>query len=412
MIRLLTLLASIFVSPLLWVQVLLGRIPPGVARNRRGLSTVAVPDGPVIWIHAASLGELTAVRPVLRHLSARFASHHLLVTVNNPRALEVAAGWSDVRMIGQAAPADVPRMVRRFLRTWQPVAFVNVEAELWPNRFAAVARAGIPAIFLNARLSDKSLAMIRRLGAGAMHLDHFRHFFAQSAATTANLQALGLPPGRIETTENLKALAELPPPHPVLQGRMDRARTILAASTHTPEEAAVLQAFRALRADRPDLALILSPRHPRRAGEVAELVRRIGLTPRPLSKLRGTPGAEDVVIADGLGEQPALYALAAVTFVGGSLLADGGGHTPYEPIRAASAIVTGPNVAKNAAEYAALEQGGGCVVAEDAVALASALATALGDAAGIAARADAALPTPADPAALFARIAEKLELKP
>lgn len=412
MIRLLTALASLFLSPLLWLQAAFGKVTPEVARNRRGYPTAQVPDGPVIWVHAASLGELTAVRPVLRHLSGRYPRHHLLVTVNNPRALSVAEGWPDVRLIGQAAPADVPRMVRRFLRAWQPVAFINVEAELWPNRFAAIADARIPAIFLNARLSDKSLGMVKRFGTSAMHLDHFSHFFAQSAATTANLQALGLPAERIETTENLKALVELPEPHGPLARLLDRSDTILAASTHAPEEASVLQAFRRLRGDRPELTLILSPRHPRRAEEVAELVRRIGLTPLLLSRVSAQTDRDVVIVADGLGEQPALYGLAAVTFVGGSLPEDIGGHTPYEPIRAGSAIVTGPNVAKNAAEYAALVDGGGCVVAEDASGLAAALATALVDAAAISARADAALPTPADPEGLFARIAQKLELHP
>lgn len=407
MIGPLTALASVALPAWNAWQRATGRIAPETAENRIGRATAPHPGRPVIWVHAASLGELAAVRPVLAHLAARRPGHALLITANNPRALEVAAQWPEVPHIGQVAPLDLPRALRRFLRHWQPVAFINVEAELWPNRFAALARCGIPAIFLNARLSDRSLANVRRLGLGAMQLDHFGHFFAQSEETAENLRALGLPPAKIEVTPNLKALVHLPPPHPLLRG-LPRAETLLAASTHAPEEAEILQAFRALRRRHPALRLLLSPRHPRRAPEVAELVRRIGLRPAMLSALSDLPDRETVAIVDGLGIQPALYWCAAVSFIGGSLPEGIGGHTPYEPIRAGSAIVTGPNVANFAAEYEALEQGGGCIVARGD--LAAALERALEEAPALAARAARALPAPPDPETLFERIAERLEL--
>lgn len=411
MIRFLTAVASVFLPVWAQLSVLLGRTPRAVAMNRMGRATVALPNGPVIWVHAASLGELTAIRPVLAYLNEQFRAHRLLVTVNNERALPVLAEWREVGAIGQVAPMDLPRVVRRFCDTWRPVAFINVEAELWPNRFAALADAGTPAIFLNARLSDKSLTLVKRVGKDALSLDHFGHFFAQSAATTANLQALGIPHARIETTRNLKAMVDLPKPPDHLAAFFEPGQTLLAASTHPPEEADILRAYGKLRAARPETRLILSLRHPRRLQEVAELVRRVGLKPVPLSDLKQAPAPNEVVVVDTLGVQPSLYGLASVSFVGGSLPPDIGGHTPYEPIRAGSAVLAGPHTANFAAEYRTLEDASAYVLAENSDALANTMEQAFDQAADLSRRAAEALPDPGDPQDLFARIAEKLGLR-
>jgi len=410
LIRFLTAMVSVLLF--LWVRLsaLIGQTPREVTRNRLGRATVEVPNVPIIWVHTASLGELTAIRPVLAYLSARHSAHHLVVTVNNERALPVLATWDDVRAFGQVAPIDVPQVVARFMAAWSPVAFINVEAELWPNRFAALAAAGTPSIFLNGRLSDKSLAMVQRLGADALHLGHFSYFFAQSSATVTNLQTLGVPPAKIEITRNLKAMVDLPSVRADLAGVFRRDRTLLAASTHPPEEAEVLRAYCTLRKQRPDVRLILSPRHPRRLQEVAALVRRVALDPVPLSDVSGTPAGNQVVIIDELGVQPGLYGLAAVTFVGGSLPPDIGGHTPYEPIRGGSAILAGPHTANFMAEYRILAAAGAYVRVDTAADLARAMAEAFDHAGELVRQAGQALPPPGDLHDTFARISEKLGL--
>ncbi|MEM6618149.1 MAG: glycosyltransferase N-terminal domain-containing protein [Pseudomonadota bacterium] len=406
-ITLLTALGALLAPVWLTLGRLRGAISDDEAKNRLGRATVARPNGRLIWLHAASLGELSAVRPLLSHIAQTRPDLRVLVTTNNPAALGVAAGWADLRLVLQTAPLDLGGSLRRFLDHWRPDGFINVETEIWPNRFAALRAADVPAIYVNARLSGRTADRIAKHGFQTLGLEHFRHFFAQSAATTAHLQSLGVKPGRVETTLNLKALVSLPDADAQLSALYRRDVTVLAASTHEGEDAPILDAFAALQRSNPDARLILVPRHPTRSDAVKEAVRAAGMTPVQLGDTVRTPGPLDVAVEDRLGFQPTLYGLAAVTFVGGSLIPGPGGHTPYEPIRAQSAVVTGPHTDNFAAEYAALLAQKACLVA-DRDGLAAALSQGLADPDVLARRAAGTLPKPAEARALFDRMLARL----
>lgn len=387
-------------------QRLRGTISADVANNRLGHATASRPEQPVVWVHAASLGELSAVRPFLRHFAHTRPDRTLLITTNNPAALDIAATWQDVPAVLQAAPFDIPAAIENFLNHWRPSAFANVESEVWPNRFNALAKHGIPCIGLNARMSDGSAKRLAKLGP-SVGLHHFKAIFAQNEPSGENYRRILGPDSKVEVIPNFKSFVTLPDPDPALITQFDRSKTILAASTHLGEDEYIIAAFAKLVAQNPSLKLIIAPRHPARAKDVAPLVQQAELIALPL----GSTENGNVYIVETLGQLPYLYALAAVTFVGGSLLPDIGGHTPYEPIRANSAIVAGSMTANFTTEFTMLSTANACLITTPNT-LAIDLQSALSNTSVLAENARNTLPPISDPTELLNRITATLDPRP
>ena len=356
------------------------------------------PPAADIWVHGASVGELNSARPVILALAAR---HPVLVTANTATGCAVAAGWG---LPARLAPLDVPGAVARFLDAVRPRLMLTIENEIWPNRASAARARGIAQAVIGARLSARSASRwARARGLIAPVLGGLSLMSAQDQGTEARLLSLGLPPGALAPRLNLKLLgpaAVLPPPDDAGRGRV-----WLAASTHPGEEALVLDAHRRLRAAGHDLRLILAPRHPARAAEVAALIAASGLGfDRLGAREVAAAGAPEVLLIDRLGALDGAYRAAGICLTGGSL-ADHGGHTPWEPAAWRAALLHGPHVANFADDYAALDAAGAARQVEAATLADAVAAWATDDAArgqaGQAARAalDAAAP---DPAALIA----------
>ncbi len=339
-----------------------------------------------IWVHAASNGELASVRGALRRLLDRDPSLHLLVTCNTPSGRALVAGWGDARIEPRLAPVDLPPVLRRFLDLWRPSALVIVENELWPERLLASAARGIPVLVIGARMSARSHRVWSRLPRLARRLMAAITWLApQDDASRDRFAGLGLAPDRIGPAMVLKSAAAAAGTAPL---PFPRARTILAASTHEGEEEIVLDAVAEARAQRPDLHLILAPRHPRRRDGIEAAIRARGLAFATRSRGAEPDAETPVYLADTLGEMDRWYAGAGITVVGGSLV-DRGGHTPFEPAAHGSAILTGPHVSNAAPAYAALFAAGGAIEVRDAASLAAAI-RALADPARQAAQAGAA----------------------
>lgn len=315
--------------------------------------------GPVIWLHAASNGELTSVRALIEGMLRRDPTVRLQITTNTETGRALARSWDLPRCQATLAPLDHRLILRRFLTRTRPAALVVVENELWPNRLAACAARAIPVLVVGARMSDRSARRWALLpGLTRNILAAITALSAQDAGSEAHFIALGLPRDRLLAALNLKTApaATSPPEVKALRATLPRATTLLAASTHAGEEPPLLAAFAAARRANPALRLILAPRHPRRAAEIAALIGRAGLAHGARSQ-GAAPGDAPVYLADTMGEMPLWYALAGVTFVGGSLT-DRGGHTPYEPAALGSAIVHGPHVSNFRAAYQALDAAG------------------------------------------------------
>ncbi|MGE0415650.1 MAG: 3-deoxy-D-manno-octulosonic acid transferase [Acetobacteraceae bacterium] len=321
--------------------------------ERRGIDATPRPTGRLLWVHAASVGEMVSILPVLRLLPEDMT---VLLTTGTVTSAELAArrlaepGWGG-RVLHRFAPLDVPAWVARFLDHWRPDAAAFVESELWPNQIAGCARRGIPMMLVNARLSAGSFTWWRRVpGFAHRVVGGFSRIQARGEEDAARFQALGAP--AVETPGDLKFAA---PPLPVDQPVLDDLHRLIggrpawtAASTHPREEALIAAVHARLATRHPGLLTIVVPRHPERgavlAAELAASRRSTG----------DGPPAGGIWIADTLGELGLWYRLAPITFVGRSLLPPGGGQNPLEPARLGCAIAVGPHVGNFVAHVALL----------------------------------------------------------
>ncbi|MEC3862045.1 glycosyltransferase N-terminal domain-containing protein [Mesobacterium sp. TK19101] len=312
-------------------------------------------EGAHIWLHAASNGELASARPVIAALRAAYAQTPLLITCNSESGVALARSWGIDRVSAHLAPLDLSRVSRRMMKRWKVRAFIAMESELWPHRILSCQG---PVIVLGARMSAgtaKSWVRLDRLARRV--LGRVVYASAQDAGSRQRLVSLGLPEDRFGPDLNLKALYLPSPMHdPALAAAFDRAETWLAASTHEGEEDILAKAHQLALQKRPNLRLILAPRHPGRGDEVAAILTRAGLSFSRRSKGQSPEGVS-VYLADTLGEMPLWYDLAGVCFIAGSLT-DRGGHTPFEPAAHGQAILHGPDVANFADSYAALQAAG------------------------------------------------------
>lgn len=349
------------------------------AHERLGHASVQRALGPLIWWHAASVGEVNSVLPLLSHISEANPSVQLLLTSGTATSAQAIQGRLPARTAHQFAPLDGAGPLNRFFRHWRPDLCVLVESELWPNLLDQCARRDIPVALLNARLSNKSAQGWQKFPDTTAHvLRGIKSAHCQDARTRDHLRQMGL--AFAQTGTNLKSLVAAPQVAPdrrdTVRAQVGGRQVWLAASTHPGEEEIVLRAHKALLDDHPGLCLILAPRHPERGDTIETLVRAAGLSLTRRSR-GGTPDPEaQVYLADTLGEMDLWYDLSPIVFVGGSF-SDVGGHTPFEPAAAHAAILHGPHYANFGESYAAFHRADAAVEVADEAALAGALGTLL-----------------------------------
>ena len=354
-----------------WVR---GRESWADLRERLGGDTSAAPPGPALWLHAASVGEVTAARPVAEALLARAPRLTCLVTCNTTSGRSAVERWQHPRVSARLAPYDLKICVRPLLCRWSVRAAIIVENELWPNRLSLLHDRGVPIAVIGARLSARSARRWGRLrGLIAPQLARLAFVAPQDAASAGRLMDLGVKAERLGSPVSLKAAVTLAAPHAeeVAALGYSRDETLLAASTHPGEEEMILAAFQLARRARPDLRLIIAPRHPERGAALARLISAQGLSSAQRSRGE-VPGTSDVYLADTLGEMALWYAASGLCFVGGSLVPKGG-HTPHEPAQFGSAILHGPHTENAGDAYARLAAAGAAERVEDPQALGAAL---------------------------------------
>lgn len=342
--------AGVLALPILARAALAGQL-----RARLGMGAGRPVD---LWLHGASVGELTSARPLISGLLAARPGLRVVVTANTATGVACAAGWHLPGVSATLAPVDGWGATRHFTARHRPAALIVLENELWPGRIVDADRAGLAVMLVGARLSARSARRWGRIAPRLMAaiLGRVRLVSAQDAGSAARLAALGLPAAAHVAPVMLKAAVTTDSPAPPFP-LPPRARVLLAASTHPGEEAPVLAGFAAARAAGALDLMILAPRHPDRAPEIARLIDANGLPFATRSKGE-VPGAQTAVyLADTLGEMGMWYRAAGITLVCGSLT-DRGGHTPYEPAQAGSAILHGPDTANFTAAYARLQAAG------------------------------------------------------
>ncbi len=357
--RLLAAAGTPLIGLLLSYRVKRGKENPDRLPERRGESSIVRPDGPLVWVHGASVGEMLSVIPLIERIrSKEFA---VLCTSGTVGSAAIAAQRLPPGVIHQFLPLDAPRFVNRFFQHWRPDLVLFVESDLWPNMIMAGAERGTPMILVNGKLSERSFNRWRFMPAtiGAQ-LRSFALCLAQSAADAARLRDLGAP--RITTTGNLKLDVPEPPADPeklqALKNAIGDRATIAAASTHAGEETVLIEAHRRLRHSFPHLLTIIAPRHPDRGPGIVEIAHAAGLSATLRSRGALPASGEDIYVMDTFGELGLLYRLAPIVFVGGSL-ASHGGQNPIEPIKLGAAVLHGPHVWNFAEIYHALDQAHG-----------------------------------------------------
>ncbi len=346
--------------------------------ERWGRPEIPRPEGMLIWLHAASVGETMSILPLIGRLVT--SGRKVLLTSGTVTSAELATARLPEGAIHQFVPLDLPGAAARFIAHWRPDLALFCESEIWPNLMLETRRRGVTLGIVNGRMSERSLASWKRLpGTARALLGTLRFCLAQSEGDAARYAALGAP----ATPEgNLKFDA---PPLPVdveeldrLQAAIGRRPVFLAASTHPGEEALVLEAAAGIRNSEPDLLTILVPRHPQRGAEIAALCSAGGMQP----VIRSQGGAPDdlttLYLADTLGELGLFYALASVAFIGGSLVPVGG-HNPIEPAKLGVPILTGPEIANFKAVYDAFSAAGACRVVANATELAETASALIAD---------------------------------
>jgi 3-deoxy-D-manno-octulosonic-acid transferase len=349
--------------------------------ERKGRAGRPRPKGPLVWVHAASIGEALSVMRLIERLLESYPTLNILITTGTVTSAALLAGQMPDRAYHQFVPVDRPAWVRRFLDHWRPDAAFWVESEFWPNLVFMSQARGIPMILLNARMSSRSFSRWRRMpGPIAKLLQGFTLSMAQDEVEAGQLRALGADP--VTAPGNLKfAAGPLPVDDDVLaaltQAIGARPRW-LAASTHEGEEEIAAYAHQRMAGEWPGLLTVIVPRHPSRGAACAAKLQALGLsvTRRADGALPG-PDTE-IYIADTLGELGLFYRIAPLALVGGSLIPHGG-QNMLEPARLDCAIVHGPHMENFRAISDEMSAKGAAMEVADAEELVKAVMQLLGD---------------------------------
>ncbi len=322
---------------------------------------------PRIWIHASSVGEIEAIRPVAMGLLEHYPSAVLAITTMTATGRDAAERRIPKASAWMLAPFDTPWAVRSFLARFRPKVLLITETEIWPNYFREAARFGARIAVVNGRMSERSMRrylLARSLFENA--LGRANLIMTQSSDDAYRYAKFELAT-KIIVTGNTKIAEQVDEAaiRPELLAFAPERQILVAGSTAAGEEPVVVDAYRILRTRFTSLALVLAPRHLERVGELEKMLQADSLRYVKASSLgrENSIGSANILLLDTMGELRALYRRATVAFVGGSLVPGRGGQSPVEPAMASVPVLTGPHH-KNQREVvnALLEAGGAAVV--------------------------------------------------
>ncbi|MER2519582.1 MAG: 3-deoxy-D-manno-octulosonic acid transferase [Bdellovibrionales bacterium] len=345
--RALTDLGSPLINAYLRHRLKKGREDPTRFPERHGAPGLPRPSGKLIWCHAASVGEALSLLALINKLHETTPDLAILVTTGTVTSATLMAKRLPSGALHQYIPVDRAPWVERFLDFWKPDLAIWVESELWPNMLSAISNRKIPAILLNARMSEKSFEYWHRFAPEWCRemLSTFPLILAQTERDAQRLSALKAI--RVQCLGNLKFAAATPSCNEQelehLRQQIGHRPVWLIASTHPGEEELALAAHKAIKKNHPEILTIIVPRHPTRRAEIASLItneQKLCLAQR--SKKDPISSDTDIYLGDTLGELGLIYSLSPITVIGGSLLPKLGGHNPIEAAQLGAAIILGP----------------------------------------------------------------------
>jgi len=331
--------------------------------ERLGFAGRPRPEGQVVWIHAASVGETNAVLPLIEGILAANSHVHVLLTTGTITSADIAARRLPARAIHQYVPLDVPQYVSRFLDHWKPAIAIFTESDIWPNLVLAASARHVPLVLVNARMSPRSINRWRRFAKfGRPLFSRFAAILAQNDNIARAVKRLGAP--NVITAGNIKIDSPAPPVDPAVKAKLNAAigdrHVFLAASTHPGEDTVIAAAHSLMRRNLEGLLTIIVPRHPERGGGLAASLGGLGLKTQLRSRGADPAPETEIYIADTIGELGTFYSVAPVALIGGSLV-EHGGQNPIEAIRLGACVLTGPYTHNFRDAYASLYREKGAI---------------------------------------------------
>ena len=387
-----------------------GKEDPERFHERLGRASRPRPDGKLVWMHAASVGESLSVLPLVDRVLADLDGWSVLVTTGTMTSARLMEERLPQGAIHQYVPVDRVSYVRRFLNHWRPDLALWVESEFWPNLVIETHERKVPMVVLNGRMSESSFqGWLKNMSLMQRMLSAFQLVLAQSERDGERFRTLGA--ANISVPGNLKfAAGPLPVNDRALETMLDVASTRprwLAASTHPGEEGVCGRVHKALKKQTPELLTIVVPRHPERGSPIAAELRLHGLKTALRSANQDITPDTDVYIADTLGELGLFYRLCDIVFVGKTLRGVGG-QNPIEPAQLSCALIFGPDMSNfEDSAFKLLDSGGARKIA-DGDELAHAVRTLIDDDPARIHAANAALDTARSEADVLGRIMKAL----
>ncbi|MCE9584851.1 MAG: 3-deoxy-D-manno-octulosonic acid transferase [Planctomycetes bacterium] len=324
-------------------------------------------DRPCLWVHGSSVGEVLLAKGFVAAWRKSHPDWDVVVSAFTPTGREVAKkNFGDLPVFQW--PLDLSFCVRRALRRVRPTAVALVELEVWPNFVRACRRRGVPVVVVNGRISARSAHRYAKLPMRGAFRSVTR-FLAQTDEYAERARAAGFESDRVSVTGNMKldGLPEAPTEDAksalaLKLGIDPKAPILVGGSTHDPEEQILLHAFEELRAERPELRLVLVPRHPERGADVAKAAAEAGFETIRKTEIDAlkSPPADAVLVVDTVGELRTLWGLATVAYVGGSLTSRGGQNV-MEPASMGKPVVFGPHMENFREAESLLKSADGCV---------------------------------------------------
>jgi len=348
-------------------------------RERYGITSHPRPAGPLVWLHAASVGETIAVMPLIERI--RGLDINTVLTTGTVTSAQVAAERLGDRIIHQYVPLDLKPAVSRFLDHWRPDLAIIAESEIWPMTILELGKRRIPQVLVNGRMSDRSFkAWSRRSNLAEALFENLAHVVAQSESDAERFRALGARP--VTISGNLKVDTDPPPVaeealRPLLR-EIGGRKSWAAISTHGGEEEIAMEVHAKLQSRHPGILTILVPRHPDRADDIVRLCDAAGLKVARRSLRDPVAPDVDILLGDTIGEMGLYLRLTEIAFVGKSLIGEGG-QNPLEPAMLGAAVLSGPNVQNFRESYEVLVRSGGARFVKDPNMLAGAVNLLLKD---------------------------------
>ena len=349
-----------------------GKEDPQRLGERMGIASKQRPDGALIWLHAASVGEAQSMLILINALKEKYKDAYFLITTGTVTSAELMGKRLSKRAFHQYYPVDHPKWVKSFLDHWQPDFVIWMESELWPNMLSTIGKRNIPAVMVNARLSEKSFTRWRKSKrAAARILSVFDTIMTQTEQDAAYYKDLCATPDKVLLTDNLKYSADPLPADEehlkALQKTIGERPVWLYASTHDGEEELACRLHKHLKRSHEDLLTIIAPRHPERREALGRICKENGLEYILRGDKRNLPAEDtDIYIADTLGEMGLFYELSPIACIGRSFSNDGGGgHNPIEAAQKHCVILHGPRVQNLQQIFDDMDESGAAIKLKD-----------------------------------------------